>query len=1472
MDEAGPSSYGCEFCRERFETQNELGEHIFRCHVKTISCPFCAKGFNSHDHLLRHIHSTHPPPPQNSQDSQVPQDPLHSTHPPALPPQNSQDPLPSSKLTCTECNETFSNNFSLRRHIKNRRCKAKYGKGKKRKQHAPNPPPKRFRWDAEEDSEECQMYSQEEWENDPSLEQVYKDNWSAIRSHSRQGPHQLTINVRWDNFECPNWRSQLMSIFHQQSHRFKINYSHSFILNNNETGDYRFFHSSQNNARALDFPVLINNQSDFEDFISNELEQNDVIEFASNHRDDSTWTFFCVTSTTFYINPLVNFPIGCCDEPIPKQLIDNRYISVLSRNRHSGNPYTDNLCFFRCLALHQGGDESKLEKPTKVLARRWIKRDITLFEGVVLNDLDKLETEFGVSIDVFEYEEGTGFFTPRYRSKNFNDPNKLRLLMFHNHFCYIKNFDKATHSFVCSKCGWVTNVDKTLQRHESVCNGKQIKNIYPGGVFQLSRSPLEILRDNGIDVEENYTFPYYATYDFEAMMIKLKPGEKKDSDKTRFISKHIPMSVSVSSNIPSFKDAICFVSDDENNPRVLVDKMLSYLSRLSDHSFSLLKEEFSEVYAQIERLSDDDRTLEYSPHRLKQVLDGYLHELPIVGFNSSVYDLNLVKTAFFESLVASHTCERSDQDDTINDGESEEIESPIKFIIKNNNEYKCVATERFKFLDVKHYIAPGFSYAKYLTAFESSQPKGFFPYEHIISLQQLQETQLPPKDAFYSSLKGCGISDEEYAFCQRIWVENDMKTLKDFLVWYNNLDVNPFLEALSKQAKFFKTLGLDMLKDGVGIPGLTLKYLFKTLPKGVYFSLINDKHSDLHTLLRNQMVGGPSIIFHRYHEKGKTNIRGGGKTVESLIGFDANALYLWALSQPMPIGQPIRRRGEKNFYPEKVDKFGQLAREWLEWVSHSENVYIRHKYNGKERVLGPKYRPVDGWCAQTLTAYQFHGCVFHGHSCHLTKGHTHHPYNKDVTLTELKQKTDETTAYLRDTVGVNVVEMWECEWLALKRGDPNLKDFLRMNFPRFTSQLFGSVTVSSILNCVRLGSFFGLVQCDIEVPNHLRDYFSELQPIFKNTQVSRDDIGEFMRQYAEKHKLLSQPRRTLVGSYWAKGILLISPLLDWYLKHGLVVTQIQQVVEFPRESCFVDFADKVTNARRGGDTHPDKKILADSFKLLGNSAYGKTLTNLAKHNTVTFVHPSKVPNLITQPLFKKTTPLTDAIQEVEMSKKTVRWNLPNHIGFFVYQYAKLRMLEFHYDCIDRYLSRDDYQLCEMDTDSLYLALSASDISHLIKPGLEKEFLENFHKWFPSKVCSNHKEDYLRKKLEDMTSAPPTFPCCLAQTKHDNRTPGLFKEEYRGDGIVALCSKTYYCFGEGGDKYSCKGLNKRNNNLMKDTFLKVLTSKESGGGVNKGFRTDGRQMFTYEQTRASLSFFYPKRRVQDDGVSTLPTLV
>ena len=98
--------------------------------------------------------------------------------------------------------------------------------------------------------------------------------------------------------------------------------------------------------------------------------------------------------------------------------------------------------------------------------------------------------------------------------------------------------------------------------------------------------------------------------------------------------------------------------------------------------------------------------------------------------------------------------------------------------------------------------------------------------------------------------------------------------------------------------------------------------------------------------------------------------------------------------------------------------------------------------------------------------------------------------------------------------------------------------------------------------------------------------------MFKNTDITLSDIGDLMFAFAEDHCILSTPRRTLVTSYFSKTILLATPLLQWYLKHGLVVSHIYQVVEYKPKPRFRVFGDSVSDARRQGDLYQDKAFIA----------------------------------------------------------------------------------------------------------------------------------------------------------------------------------------------------------------------------------------------------------------------------------------
>ena len=75
-----------------------------------------------------------------------------------------------------------------------------------------------------------------------------------------------------------------------------------------------------------------------------------------------------------------------------------------------------------------------------------------------------------------------------------------------------------------------------------------------------------------------------------------------------------------------------------------------------------------------------------------------------------------------------------------------------------------------------------------------------FPYQWFDYLEKLEHRSIPPHEAFFSTLKNKNISEEDYQYCQQVWSNNNMQTIREFLIWYNNLDVQTFREALEKCA------------------------------------------------------------------------------------------------------------------------------------------------------------------------------------------------------------------------------------------------------------------------------------------------------------------------------------------------------------------------------------------------------------------------------------------------------------------------------------------------------------------------------------------------------------------------------------------------------------------------------------------------------------------------------------------------
>ena len=139
-----------------------------------------------------------------------------------------------------------------------------------------------------------------------------------------------------------------------------------------------------------------------------------------------------------------------------------------------------------------------------------------------------------------------------------------------------------------------------------------------------------------------------------------------------------------------------------------------------------------------------------------------------------------------------------------------------------------------------------------------------------------------------------------------------MQTFGDWLGYYNNLDVAPFLEALQRMKEFYTDLGVDIFKDAVSLPGASKQYLLrKTLQprRGYKPPELYTPNKEAYKMLKAVVVSGPSLVFTRKHVAGETCIRShqyeDARVCRRILGYDANSLYPSTMMKEMPCGPGV---------------------------------------------------------------------------------------------------------------------------------------------------------------------------------------------------------------------------------------------------------------------------------------------------------------------------------------------------------------------------------------------------------------------------------------------------------------------------------------------------------------------------------------------------------------------------------------
>ncbi|KAG2987283.1 hypothetical protein PC121_g21968 [Phytophthora cactorum] len=602
-----------------------------------------------------------------------------------------------------------------------------------------------------------------------------------------------------------------------------------------------------------------------------------------------------------------------------------------------------------------------------------------------------------------------------------------------------------------------------------------------------------------------------------------------------------------------------------------------------------------------------------------------------------------------------------------------------------------------KMLDISNYVPAGTSYDKYLTTYLGGYQcddkircvcglgKGLFPYEYIKSFSVLSEATIPPKSAFDSELRGTSISDDDYKRVQFVWEHYGMTTIKDLLVWYNNLDVVPFIKAIKAQRELFKGFDLDMFTDGVSLPGLSEKVMYQTCFKNLQYP--SKKPGKAFRFPAKRMSG--------YKSQDANAKREFGMTLEHLDTLLQQQKFLCGLCYS-PLSTDTASADRVN------NKLGHIngnvlisciscntARKDISIKSFRYNKLL--DFNSERLVYSIDKEEKDIYGKMKANIAGGPSIIF----------------NRYAKRNETKIRGGKVC---KKVIGydVNALYLW-----ALGNEMP-------------CGRLTTIEAYDGIIDDIKSDKIFGFLECDIRTPEHLKQYFSEMTPIFKNILIDCTDesvIGKHMYEYNESRKQSrAKPARKLIGSYFGEKILIYTPLLKWYLSHGMEITQTYSFIKASSHKAFAPFMEVVSKARREGDADKSKAMIAGMMKLVENSAFGRSGMDMSKHKEVKYeLDEKRIESKIEHFTFYCLEELNDAC-EITMKKRRLKNKNLIHLSIAIYQLAKLRMLQFYYDCIDFYFDRSDFQYQEMDTDSAYIAFNcANPFQDCIKPSLRKHF-------------------------------------------------------------------------------------------------------------------------------------------------------
>ena len=206
-----------------------------------------------------------------------------------------------------------------------------------------------------------------------------------------------------------------------------------------------------------------------------------------------------------------------------------------------------------------------------------------------MTDIPKVEDLLQINIFLYDIDFVDGDLIGELARLNIQKFEKsVKFLRYNNHICYINNINALFQAFRCTTCATFFSKTGNLERH-LVTYSDRVKYFYPKIVYQLRGTLFEKLDAfNHPYRKEQKLFKNLAIFDFESICVR--KDSYMQTDTTTWIGKHVPISVSISSNLiiePSF---LCTA-----NSHHLIPSFITALEKLANQRKAQMKLNFIEV-------------------------------------------------------------------------------------------------------------------------------------------------------------------------------------------------------------------------------------------------------------------------------------------------------------------------------------------------------------------------------------------------------------------------------------------------------------------------------------------------------------------------------------------------------------------------------------------------------------------------------------------------------------------------------------------------------------------------------------------------------------------------------------------------------------------------------------------------------------------------------------------------------------